>query len=258
MDDIDTKILFNLLRDGRMTQRLIAKNLGISAQTLNYRITKLTEDGVVKNYTVHATPALYGKITSIVAFSSDVDVETDYFIKVSCLERITLFGLYGDTIDEVDQKIAKISKTMGEPVMKYTPLAERYRANSNSIDMLIVDQLRKSPKAKIADIAKELNLPSMRVKRRYSFLIKNRLISVIPIIDLSKTTSVIFAIFSHNTPKIEPILENNLIIQIGEKNTGIFICFADSLNSSKDIIKRVREIEGDSDVMVVYDYDFVS
>ncbi|WP_083705244.1 Lrp/AsnC family transcriptional regulator [Cuniculiplasma divulgatum] len=55
MDTVDKKILFSLLKDGRTPQRQIAKEIGISAQTLNYRMTKMIEDGIIVGFIVHIT-----------------------------------------------------------------------------------------------------------------------------------------------------------------------------------------------------------
>ncbi len=257
MDEIDRMILYNLLLDGRMTQRLIARNIGISAQTLNYRITKLTDEGVIKNFIVHADPVLYGELTAFAAFQSDYEIEPDYFIKIKCLEKITLYGVTGKTDEEISSKIEKMSKVLGEPVMTHNPNNINYNVNSNSIDRLIVDQLRRMPKSKLSDIAKALNLPTMRVKKRYNYLTRNKLIKVLPILDLSKNNLVIFAIFSKKTDEIEPLLSNSTILKIGDTINGIFICYAENMVNSKNIINRVKAVDKDSDVMVVYDYDFL-
>ena len=258
MDEIDQMILYYLLQDGRMTQRLIARNIGISAQTLNYRITKLTEEGVIKNFIVYADPALYGELKAFAAFQSDDEIEPDYFIKIKCLEKITLYGIIGKTAEEISSKIDKMSRVLGEPVMTYNPTNTNYAVNSNSIDHLIVDQLRKMPKSKLSDISKALNLPSMRVKRRYNYLTRNKLIKVLPLLDFSKNNSVIFAIFSKKTEEVEPLLSKSIILKIGDTNSGIFICYGENMPNSKTIINRVRAVEKDPDVMVVYDYDFLS
>lgn len=257
MDEIDNLILYYLLQDGRMTQRLIARNIGISAQTLNYRITKLAEEGVIKNFSVHANSVLYGEITAFAAFQSDNEINSDFFMKINCLEKITLYGVVGRNSEELKTKILKMSKELGEPVMTYNPNMINYQPNSTSIDLLIVEQMRKMPKAKLSDIARSLNLPAIRVKRRYNYLVKNKLIKVIPLLDLSKINSVIFAIFSKNTDLVEPLLSNSIILKIGDENSGIFICFGDNMAASKAIINRVREVEKESDIMVVYDYDFL-
>ena len=62
MDQTDKRIVFNLLKNGRVSQRQIASDLGISAQVLNYRMNKLIEDGIIKNFFLHVNQRIYGKM----------------------------------------------------------------------------------------------------------------------------------------------------------------------------------------------------
>ncbi len=50
LDVLDRKILFRLDLDARTAQKALAKNLHVSVQTLNYRIRRLSEQGVVKHF----------------------------------------------------------------------------------------------------------------------------------------------------------------------------------------------------------------
>ena len=52
MDELDLKILGELLRDGRQSFREIARNLGIATGTVLTRIKNLERQGVIKGYTV--------------------------------------------------------------------------------------------------------------------------------------------------------------------------------------------------------------
>jgi DNA-binding Lrp family transcriptional regulator len=258
MDIVDKKILYFLLKDGRIPQRQIARAIGISAQTLNYRMSKMMEDGIIKGFVVHVSPALYGNVEGYAAFVSDKFIEEGYFVKLSCLEKITLYGFEGKDLKEVEAKILTTSKQLGNPVMKYLPKLDSYLSNSKAIDAQLIDQLRKMPRSKIAEIAKILDLPVIRVKRRYNFLRKGSMIGVIAKIDLSRTDLVLFSIFSSQVEKIEPILENGTIFKISDKKAGVFVCFAENMASAKTIINVVRETEKESEVMVLYQYDFIN
>ncbi|WP_175266578.1 winged helix-turn-helix transcriptional regulator [Acidiplasma cupricumulans] len=48
MDEIDKRILTSLLGDGRSTLRQISKNLGISPQSLQYRLNKFQANNIIK------------------------------------------------------------------------------------------------------------------------------------------------------------------------------------------------------------------
>ena len=52
LDEIDKKLLRELLKDSRRSQRELAKAIGVSTATVINHITRLESAGVVKNYTV--------------------------------------------------------------------------------------------------------------------------------------------------------------------------------------------------------------
>ncbi len=257
MDTVDKKILFNLLKDGRTPQRQIAKTIGISAQTLNYRMSKMLEDKIIKGFFVHVNSRMYGKVDGYASYLSDSELSIGYFSKLKCLEKITLYGFEADSDAQLDELIDKASAQLGNPVMKYKPVISSYSGNSKSIDFQIIDQLRMTPRAKLSEIAKSIEIPAMRVKRRYNFLRKSHLIAVMAKIDLSKTDVVIFSLFSQDQERIEPILEDSTIFKIADNKSGIFICFAENMVTAKGIMNSAREAEKESDVMVIYDYEFV-
>ena len=75
MDTVDKKILFSLLKDGRKPQRQIAKEIGISAQTLNYRMTKMIDEGIIEGFTVHANSRIFGKVAIYAAYQSEESIQ---------------------------------------------------------------------------------------------------------------------------------------------------------------------------------------
>ena len=258
MDTVDKKILFYLLKDGRTPQRQIAKALGISAQTLNYRMSKMIDDQIIEGFQVRVSPRIYGKIEGYAAFISEDQIEKDYISKLKCLEKITLYGIEGSNKEEINQKIENFAKKLGEPVMRYIPIIENYSGNSKDVDLQIIEQMRKMPRAKIVEIAKAIDQPVIRVKRRYNYLTRNNLIAVLAKVDLSKTDIVLFSIFSNNQEVLQPILSEISIFQIVDQKSGVFVCYADNMVNARNVINAVREKEKNSDVMVIYDYEFLN
>ncbi|MCL4345020.1 MAG: winged helix-turn-helix transcriptional regulator [Candidatus Thermoplasmatota archaeon] len=258
MDAVDKNILFYLLKDGRMPQRQIAKSLGISAQTLNYRMSKMIDEKIIEGFVVRVSPAIYGLVDGYAAFVTDQVMDADYVTRLKCLEKITLYGVEGSSEEEVNRKIESFAGKLGQPVMKYIPPPGNYSGNSRDIDRKIIDQLRKMPRAKISEVARAIDLPVIRVKRRYNYLTKNHLLSVIAKVDLSKTDIVLFSIFSENQEILQPVLSEVSIFQIRDEQSGVFVCFADNMVNARSVINTVREKEKNSDVMVVYDYEFAS
>ena len=52
LNEIDKKILANLLEDARYSSRHIAKNVGVSVGTVLSRIRKMEDEGLIKGYSV--------------------------------------------------------------------------------------------------------------------------------------------------------------------------------------------------------------
>lgn len=258
MDLIDKRILFCLLKDARTPQRQIANNIGISAQTLNYRMGKMIEEGVIKNFIVMESPNLTGKVEGFAAFVSEREFSGISRTKIKCLEKITLYGFEGKNEADVNIQISKAAEELGNPVMRYFPKFISYNSNSKAIDREIIDQLRLNPRANLSDIAKEINAPLMRVKWRYNIMKKNNLLNVTIKVDLSKTDIVLFSIFSGNNENIRKTLIESTIFSITDSKYGVFICFSENMVTAKDVINKVRTMEESSEVMVIYDYDFFS
>ena len=61
MDASDKKIIYYLLKDGRTPQRKIASSLGISVQALNYRMSKLIDEGILRKFVLRVHPNFYGR-----------------------------------------------------------------------------------------------------------------------------------------------------------------------------------------------------
>lgn len=110
----------------------------------------------------------------------------------------------------------------------------------------------------ISAIARAAGISSASARKRVERLREKRIASVIPILDLSKTDAVIFLLFSNNPGEVTPVVLPSLIFQISDGKSGIAVCFSESLESAKKRINSVRKVDVNSQVMVVYDYDFLN
>lgn len=256
MDQVDKRILFNLLRDGRISQRQIAQNVGISAQALGYRINRLISDGVIKGYSLIVSPLIAGQVEGFAAFKSDRQYNGGVSFITRCLEEITLYGFRGDRMEDVEEKIAEAGRELGDPVMKYFPPTAQVGMNLNSNDMEIIRLMRGDPRMPVTGIAAKLDLPYMTVKRRLNLLLKNRLIGVVSQIDLSGGDVVIYSIFSHAVDAVTKLLMPHTIFAIRDATAGVLFCYSENLKGARDSISRVRSVDRNADVMVLYEYQF--
>lgn len=256
MDASDKKIIYYLLKDGRTPQRKIASSIGISAQALNYRMSKLIDGGILRKFVLRVHPNFYGRRNGFAAFIGDGKYSGDVVSKFHCLEKINLYEFDGNSLEEVESKIEGAMKVLGEPIMKYIPPARNPGINVGTLDTKILDILRKDPRIKLSEMAQELGVPYMTAKRRLDLMKSRGLASVVPLVDLSKGDIVIFSIFSTKFSILNPVLADYSLFVISDEENGIFVCYSDNLSIAKGAITRVREIDPEVEVMIIYEYEF--
>lgn len=256
MDAEDKKIIYYLLKDGRMPQRKIASSIGISAQALNYRMKKLIDDGILKKFVLRVHPNFYGRRNGFAAFIGDGKYDGDVVSKFHCLEKINLYEFDGIGLDEVESKIDNAVKVLGEPIMKYIPPPIDSEITPGNLDKGILEILKKDPRIKLSDIAQELGVPYMTAKRRLDLMKSRGLASVVPLVDLSRGDIVIFSLFSKKFSILKPLLEDYSLFFVSDEEKGIFVCYSDNLSNAKAAITRVRDIDSEAEVMIIYEYEF--
>ncbi|BCU71447.1 winged helix-turn-helix transcriptional regulator [Stygiolobus caldivivus] len=253
MDGIDKKIILALFKDGRISQRKIAEDVSLSATSLNYRFNKLIEDGIIKSFKVTINPNFYNKFYAFVSFKNSRDYISPFVnVRVRCLEELNVYRIQGDSYNDLTDKIATMSKELGEPQMTYIP--EQVPVKPSGVDIEIVKELMRDPRAEPSDIAKNINIPTKTIQRRISALIGKNIINVIPIVDLSKADIVVFGIFSNLISKLE-LLEGCKFLSFKDGDRGITVCAVENIKVADSYVKKVREIDNSAEIMIATEYD---
>ncbi|QKR00577.1 winged helix-turn-helix transcriptional regulator [Metallosphaera tengchongensis] len=253
MDETDRKILYSLFRDGRVSQRKLAEELNLTPPALNYRFKKLEEDGILKGYRVFITPSFVSKYYGFVAFINQRDFDSDWiFLKFKCVEWLNVYGVIGSSLRDLDDKIDKMSAALGEARLKYVP--EQSLEPLKPLDLRILAELSKNPRATESEIGSKLGMPSKTVAKRLRILAKRGVYSVFPVLDVSKAGLVMFSMFSREIRKITGVLEPCTIFRITDGKAGINVCLVESMLQARNYVNSARLQEPDSDVMIIYDY----
>ena len=257
MDQIDRKMVIGFLKNGRVQQRSIANELGISPQVVNYRFSKLISDGVIKGFKLRVSAPYRGMQEGFAAFQGDKEYEGDGVdSKLRCLERITLYGFAGKDREDLEAKIGKAEKELGKSLMRYIPWQDK-SLELSSTDRTIISLLQQDPRMPFSAMAKKANIPYSTLKRRLSKLEKNRVIGIITEIDPSKAGVVLYSLFLEHPDRIGNILDEDLIFSISDRNGGVYVCCSETLSQAKRRIDQARKIEKTAEVMIIYDYEFV-
>jgi DNA-binding Lrp family transcriptional regulator len=255
MDTIDKRILFLLLRDGRISQRRMAKLLNLTPPSLNYRFKKLFDDGILKGFKLFVNPNFYAEIQIFVAYKNYKDIDEEWItFKLRCLEWINVYGIKGRSLTEIKERIMKMSKELGDPVMVYRPLQAILKPSN--IDSNIIKILREDPRISVSEIAKRLRLSPRTVERHIKYLRHKELILIIPEINLPKSDIILFSIFTSKFDEVFKVLENCKIWQFSDGYAGIIVCFGEDMEFVKRTLSVVRSVDRNSDIMIIYDYFF--
>jgi len=253
MDTVDKKIILALFKDGRVSQRKIAEEVGLSATSLNYRFNKLLEEKIIKSFSLYVNPNFYGKYVGRASFKNAKDLEANFVnVKIKCLEETNFYEFEGSSIGDLQDKLSYMSKTLGEPTMVYIP--DQSPQKPSGVDIEIVRTLIKNPRMDIGEISKEINIPSKTILRRLNALINKNYIRIIPIVDLGKSDITTFAIYSQAITKLE-FLERCEFLRFVDRDRGVVVCVTNDLREAESYVKEVRQNDPSSQVMIAVDYE---
>ncbi|MCX8193160.1 MAG: Lrp/AsnC family transcriptional regulator [Nitrososphaeria archaeon] len=103
LDELDYKILIELVKDGRASFRKIAEKIGVSVSTIISRVEALKKDGVIKGYTAIIDPSKIGYNLSAVIH---IRIRHGKLIEVqkTIAAHSSVFGVY-DVTGESDSII---------------------------------------------------------------------------------------------------------------------------------------------------------
>ena len=100
IDKIDKKIIELLKRDGRMSYRKIAEEIGRTEVTVRRRVRKLIKEGVIRRFTVVIDPVKIGKsVQAFISVPIDVKETSKLVEKLRDMEEVSeAYFLAGRTI----------------------------------------------------------------------------------------------------------------------------------------------------------------
>jgi len=100
IDKIDRKIIELLKRDGRMSYRKIAEEIGRTEVTVRRRVRKLIKEGVIRRFTVVIDPVKIGKsVQAFISVPIDVKEISKLVEKLRGMEEVSeAYFLAGRTI----------------------------------------------------------------------------------------------------------------------------------------------------------------
>ena len=181
IDNLDVRILSNLLNNCRESDRQIGQKIGLSGVAVKSRINKMLKSKLIEKFTLKIEPYLLGyNVIYLVTTGQDVNeiikqvklVGEPFFI-VPCVGGISACGIV--VKGEVKQKIAIINNLLKEVRILNIFEAEDagIKSNLTKTDLDVIEQLLKEPQEQIDVIAKNLHLSTKTITRSIEKLQKN-------------------------------------------------------------------------------------
>jgi DNA-binding Lrp family transcriptional regulator len=254
MDDVGRAIVWMLLRDGGLSQRNMARILGLSPVAVNYRIRRMMSGGVLRGFYLYVDPNFYGLWKAYVVFRAGSSYEEPAVVlRFSCLEQVDIYQVVGRSIGELKETIMEMRSRLGEPLMVCIP--SQCPLRPSMFDSELVRELRGRPRMSASRIAESLGIPPRTVTRHLRHLRRSGLVRIIPMVDLAKAGITMFSLFSGRMNLVRRSTTNCSVWEFITNDGGGVVCVSRDLGEAKAIIDRSRALDPDVGVMVIYDYE---
>jgi len=181
IDNLDMKILSNLLNNCRESDRQIGQKIGLSGVAVRSRIEKMLKSKLIEKFTLKIEPHLLGyNVIYLVTTGQDVNeivkqvkLVGEPFFVVPCVGGYSACGIV--VKDEVEQKIAIIKNLLKQVRILNIFEAEDAGIESNltKTDLDVIEQLLKNPREQIDVVAKNAKISSKTVTRSIEKLQEN-------------------------------------------------------------------------------------
>ena len=181
IDNLDMKILSNLLNNCRESDRQIGQEIGLSGVSVRSRIEKMLKSKLIEKFTLKIEPHLLGyNVIYLVTTGQDVNeivkqvkLVGEPFFVVPCVGGYSACGIV--VKGEVEQKIAIIKNMLKQVRILNIFEAEDAGIESNltKTDLDVIEQLLNNPLEQIDVVAKNAKISSKTVARSIEKLQEN-------------------------------------------------------------------------------------
>ena len=260
IDNLDVRILSNLLNNCRESDRQIGQKIGLSGVAVKSRINKMLKSKLIEKFTLKIEPHLLGyNVIYLVTTGQDVNeivkqvklVGEPFFI-VPCVGGISACGIV--VKGEVEQKIAIINNLLKEVRILNIFEAEDagIKSNLTKTDLDVIEQLLKDPQEQIDIIAKNLHLSTKTVTRSIEKLQKNPAFQFTLTYDPSKIkpyiSHAILCVVNGSIQNLLKTLEKQfedhfMQIPFIAKNQIALFLYSEDIFEMDEMVQKARSVE---------------
>ena len=260
IDNLDVRILSNLLNNCRESDRQIGQKIGLSGVAVKSRINKMLKSKLIEKFTLKIEPHLLGyNVIYLVTAGQDVNeivkqvkLVGEPFFVVPCVGGISACGIV--VKGEVEQMIAIINNLLKEVRILNIFEAEDagIKSNLTKTDLDVIEQLLKDPQEQIDIIAKNLHLSTKTVTRSIEKLQKNPAFQFTLTYDPSKIkpyiSHAILCVINGSIQNLLKTLEKQfedhfMQIPFIAKNQIALFLYSEDIFEMDEMVQKARSVE---------------
>ncbi len=193
LDNVDLKILCELQKNSRTSYRTIGDTLKISANTVNVRIDRMLQEGVIEKFVLEVNPTQfnYKMIYLLIpgyemslndnALNDIINLVGYVLFQAICIGHLNVFCIIVKDDDNFERKIHHLKSLIKSA--RVLGIVERPKGTRNTrllkmieTDYKLIQTLLLDPRAKVDEVASRICPASKTVSRRLDKLIENRVI----------------------------------------------------------------------------------
>ena len=208
IDKIDQKILLELLKNSRISISLLSKKLKISRDVANYRINKMIENQIIRNFITEIDLEKLGFCSAFFCLNIKPEIEKEFIEYIESLNFTSWSGtlsgfwsigmaIYGKNLNEVEKNFQTIFEKYHKYIINHR--FEFYKSNHffyekyfgsnteiiktketkyilDNYDKIILNLLAKNSKISSVEISKKVPITAVAIANRIKNLEKNNYI----------------------------------------------------------------------------------
>lgn len=191
MDDVDLRIIQELVANSRVTYRELAGRLGLSVNSVHKRVQNLTEQGIIQQFTLHVTPRVLPHVWVRVCGVSSTRLMDETvarlgenpntsMVAVSSNNSLHIVGVLRDASEIGDfVDFAVRTGEIADPDVRVPDLPPSWKASGAPLtdtDYRILASLQGNCRKQVVDVAAGLGLSAKTVRHRLERMEENGLI----------------------------------------------------------------------------------
>jgi len=205
LDLIDKGILSDLTRNCRATYQEMAGKYGISANAIRKRIQKLEDSGVICEYGIALSPAMFDADYAFGVLYTDGSHDEQEFVErigrnrfVSAASSYTggIYLLIAEfrSMDELHQvsSFLRSLESVDEVELHTLVIDKGNRVKLGQLALRVLNQLNSDPKMPIVEVAEKTGLTARRVRRIINELIEGKGVRLRALLELGVADSIPF------------------------------------------------------------------